>query len=221
MAAGFGDAEHGFVDAEPNHRLDEFEVLLEAVLVHLDPIGFELFPEFRHHRVVDDEVRLDELAAGGRAAYPRVALGRVALREALELLPRVQRPAEPRRIESLDRAGDALVGLDAAAAVDRTARVSVLQLVGRVRPRLILILEAVAQIFVEGRVPRTLNQPAARRVVVRRGQRETGRAADLVDRLDERLAEGRLADNVGAIVILERAGDDLGRAGAVAVSGQQ
>ena len=81
----------------------------------------------------------------------------------------------------------------------------------------VLVLQAIELIFVEGFVPRTLNQPATRRVVVRRRQREPGAAADPVDRLHERLAERRLADDVGAIVILEGAGDDFRRARTVTV----
>ena len=81
----------------------------------------------------------------------------------------------------------------------------------------VLVAQRVAEILVEGRVPRPLNQAAARRVVVRRRQRQAGAAADAIDRLHQRLAERRLADDVGAIVILQRAGDDLRRAGAVAV----
>ncbi len=66
----------------------------------------------------------------------------------------------------------------------------------------VLILERVELILVERRVPRTLNQAPARRVVVRGRQRQAGAAADAVHRLHERLAERRLADDIGAIVIL-------------------
>ena len=50
-----------------------------------------------------------------------------------------------------------------------------------------------------------------------RRQRKPGVLGDLEDRLHQALAEGRLADDQGAIMILQRAGDDLRRRGRIAV----
>src|SRR5581483_1896709 len=103
--------------------------------------------------------------------------------------------------------GNALVRFDAAAAIHGPAGVGSLQLARRVRALDVLILEAVAQVLVEGGVPRPLDEAAARRVVMRRRQREPCLPADAIDRLHERFAEGGLADDVRTIVILQSAGD--------------
>ena len=65
-----------------------------------------------------------------RQRDPRVAPAREALGVDVEQLPRVERAAEPRRVEALDRPVEAPVGLDAAAAVDLAARVGELQILG-------------------------------------------------------------------------------------------
>src|SRR5207245_4071320 len=108
-------------------------------------------------------------------------------------------------------------GLDSATAVNRAAGVGAFQVGGVVRAIGVLIFQPIELILVEGLVPRTLNQPPARRVVMRRREREARAAADAVNRLHQRLPERRLADDVGAIVVLQGAGDNLRRAGAVAV----
>ncbi len=56
-----------------------------------------------------------------------------------------------------------------------------------------------------------LDEAAGRRVVVVGGEGEAGVFADLEDGLNQALAEGGFADDQGAIMILEGAGDDLGR----------
>ena len=66
-------------------------------------------------------------------------------------------------------------------------------------------------------VERLLDGAAAGRVVERRGQRQARVLRQRKDALHQALAEARLADDGGAVVILQRAGDDLGRAGALAV----
>src|SRR6202011_5422699 len=109
-----------------------------------------------------------------------------------------------------------LVGFYPAAAVDRASRVGVFQVARIMRPRRILILERIAEVLVERRVPRPLNQATARRVVMRGRQREPRAGADAIYRLHERLAERCLADDVGTVVILKGAGDDLRGARAVA-----
>ena len=81
----------------------------------------------------------------------------------------------------------------------------------------VLVAHGVREVLVEARVPRPLDEPPARRVVVRGGEREARPAADAVDGLHERLAERRFADDVGAVVILQRARHDLRRARAAAV----
>ena len=55
-----------------------------------------------------------------------------------------------------------------------------------------------------------LDKPSRWRVVVVGGEREAGVLGDLEHRLHQALAEGSLADDQRAIVILQRAGDDLG-----------
>ena len=71
-------------------------------------------------------------------------------------------------------------------------------------------------ILVEGAVPRTLNEPPAWRVIARRRDRSARALRQPIDRLHERLPERRLSDDERTIVILQRAGDNLGgaRAGA-------
>src|SRR5581483_10293478 len=96
-----------------------------------------LLAEVVQHRLVNGELRLHSRPAGELAADARVAFGGEALREARELLAAEQRSSEPRRIESArvvrpHWTDDALVGLDATAAVDGTPRVGVLQLARRV-----------------------------------------------------------------------------------------
>ena len=49
------------------------------------------------------------------------------------------------------------------------------------------------------------------------GEREAGVLGDLEDGLDETLAEGGLADDEGAVVVLQGTGDDLGCRCGVAV----
>ena len=59
-----------------------------------------------------------------------------------------------------------------------------------------------------------LDQAAAGRVVVRGGERQAGVIAQRENGLHQSLAEGGLAQNPGAVMILQRAGDDLrGRSG--------
>src|SRR6185436_13605265 len=108
----------------------------------------------------------------------RIAFRSKRLGELLEFLPVIQRTGEAARIESFNRTGDSFVGLDAAAAVDGTAGIGALQIARAVLPLDILILERVAQVLVEGGVPGTLDQPAARRVIVRRRQRQARAATD-------------------------------------------
>ena len=89
--------------------------------------------------------------------------------------------------------------------------------VGLCVPLDVLIAQRVELVLVKGSVPRPLNEPAARRVVVRRRQREAGAAADAIHRLHECFAERGLADEHPAIVILQCARHDFRCAGAVAV----
>ena len=72
-------------------------------------------------------------AAAGARRDARVALAREPLRVGGEQVARVERAAEPRRVEALDRAVEAAIGLDAAAAVHLAAAVGVLQILGLVR----------------------------------------------------------------------------------------
>ena len=62
-----------------------------------------------------------------------------------------------------------------------------------------------------------LDEAARGRVVVIGGQRQAGVLAEVVDGLHQALAEGGFAHDQGAVVILQRAGDDLGGRGGVAI----
>src|SRR5262249_33569159 len=59
-------------------------------------------------------------------------------------------------------------------------------------------------------LPLAMNRAAARRIPFARGELEVVAAVERVDGLYEPLAERRRAEDERAIVILERAGDDLG-----------
>src|SRR5262249_22190169 len=148
-------------------------------------------------------------------ADARVAFSRELLRVVGKLAAPVQRASELRRVEAFERTVDALVGLDAAAAVHWTPRVGVFQIDGIVRAIGVLVLQPVELILIERLIPGSLNEAAARRVIVRGRQRQARASADRINRLHQRLAERRLADDVSAIVILQRARDDLRGAGAV------
>src|SRR6185437_12702958 len=58
-----------------------------------------------------------------------------------------------------------------------------------------------------------LDQPSAGRVVMGGGQGQAGAIVEPHYGLHQTLAEGRLADDQATVVVLHRAGDDLGRAG--------
>ncbi len=62
-----------------------------------------------------------------------------------------------------------------------------------------------------------LDEAARGRVVVIGGQRQAGILAQVVDGLHQALAEGGFADDQRAVVILQRAGDDLSRRSGAAV----
>src|SRR4029450_5245729 len=110
---------------------------------------------------VDDEVARNRFAARRFAADARIAFGGEPLGVVLERAAHEQRPSEPSGIESLERTRDALVGLDAAAAVHRATGVGMFQVARAVRSVRILILQAVAQVLIEARVPGPLNEPPA------------------------------------------------------------
>src|SRR6516225_7192715 len=62
-----------------------------------------------------------------------------------------------------------------------------------------------------------LDRAARRRVVARRGQRDAPAIIDRDDRLHRALAEGSRAEKRRALLILQRARDDLGRRGRAAI----
>src|SRR6266511_3409702 len=103
MSSRVGDPEHDLVDAESDHRPNEIDVRLEAVLVDLDLVGDELLAEVRHHRILDREVAADGLPARGLTGYARVALGRKFLRVVLERRTCIEHPSEPARVEAFER----------------------------------------------------------------------------------------------------------------------
>ena len=81
----------------------------------------------------------------------------------------------------------------------------------------LLIASRIRKILVEALVPRTLNQTAGGREVVRGRQCEAGPFAEAIDRLDERLPPRRLTDDQPAVVILQCACDDFRCARAAAI----
>jgi len=153
MTLSLGDAEYGFVDPESNHRPNEVEILLEALFVDSDPFGLQVLAEVGQHGVVDDEIRLHDLTAGRRLRDACIALGVELLRVAGKRLPTIQKPSHSTRIESLDGTDNPLVGLDAAATIDGTSGIGAFEIARVVRPVDLLILQLVAQILVERRVP--------------------------------------------------------------------
>jgi hypothetical protein len=68
-----------------------------------------------------------------------------------------------------------------------------------------------------GSMPMRLDGAPGGRVVARRGQLERGAVVDGHDGLHGALAEGLLAHDNGAALVLQGAGDDLGRGGTAAV----
>ena len=181
-----------------------------------------MLPEIGQHVIVDHEIHFDHPPAGRLLPDAHVAFRGVFLRVAGKGLPRIQHPPEPADVEPAgasrtDRSRDAFVRLDAAAAVHRPPGVGVFQLARTVRPLGVLIAQRVKLVLVEGLVPRPLNEPAARRVVVRRRERKAGVAVNPIHGLDERFSERGFAHHIRAIVILQRAGDDLRCARAAAV----
>ena len=62
-----------------------------------------------------------------------------------------------------------------------------------------------------------LDQAAARRVILRGGQRQAGVFHQRINGLHQAFAECVVAQNPGAVVILQGAGNDLGGAGGIAV----
>ena len=124
-------------------------------------VVLQVFAEVGDDGVVHDEVRGDGPAPGRLLRDAGVARRHVFHGVVLEFSPAVQHPSELRRVEALDRSGQTPVGLDAAAAVDWTARVRPLQIAGVVRPGGVLVVGPVAQILVEGRVPGPLNEASA------------------------------------------------------------
>src|SRR5262245_9998408 len=102
------------------------------------------------------------------------------------------------------------IGLDAVASVDGAAEVG-LFLFGMFGAASGVALRIAASVVLKERSVRVvaLNQPSARRVVLRDGQGQGAARLQREDALDESLAEARLADDQTAIVILDGAGDDL------------
>src|SRR5205823_4932084 len=99
--------------------------------------------------------------------------------------------------------GDAvfLVGRDAVSSVHGAAAV------GLVGVLIVVLALVAAVIFPEGAVRVvSLNEPPARRVVLRDGQQERGVSGQGIGGLDEPFPEGVLAEDPGAIMILQSAG---------------
>jgi hypothetical protein len=111
---------------------------------------------------------------------------------------------------------DLFVGGDASAAVDGASGVGELDLevrfvgLGGVVADVIVVVERDVVVV-------ALNEASGGSVVVVGREGQTGVLGDLEDGLDEAFAEGGFADDEGAVVVLQGAGDDLSRGGGVAV----
>ena len=106
---------------------------------------------------------------------------------------------------------------DAAAAIDRAARVGLerrTRLLGRVG--LVRVRRRFDELAVH-ELARTLNRAPARREPFARRELERVAAVERIHALHQTLAVARLSDDERAIVILQRAGDDLGRRGGALV----
>ena len=121
---------------------------------------------------------------------------------------------------------DHVVGRHAAAAVDLAAEIGVedrpvlaLRLIDRRQFVLVAVVavRVVPGVVVPVRGVVALDQPPRRRVVARRRQGQPGAVGQLVDRLHQALAPGRLADDEADVVILDGARNDLGGGGGAAV----
>src|SRR5205823_6537833 len=108
---------------------------------------------------------------------------------------------------ALDRRnGD--VGRDPASTIDSAPTVGKFDFLVRVVAGLVL---AIVIIVVKRDVAVvTLNQASAGRVVTRGGQRQPSVLRKRIDRLHQALAEGDLAYDQAAVVILNRSGNNLG-----------
>ena len=194
----------------PNWRLEELalDACLQPVIYAgdvsigiFDVLGLEEVLELLHHGVVDGEV----------AGYGVV--GEIVLAEVEEGVVLIESVLEVVRLGRVDL----LVGGDAAAAVDGASGVGELDLEVRlVLGRGALVADVVV-VVERDVVVVALDEAAGRGVVVVSRQGEAGVLGDLEDGLDEALAEGGLAGDEGAVVVLKCAGDDLGGRGGAAV----
>src|SRR5208337_876366 len=109
------------------------------------------------------------------------------------------------------------VGGDAATAVDRAPAVGHLHFVVRVGTR-VTVLAVVVIVVVERDVAIvTLDQSATRSVVLGCGQRQSGVLRQWVNGLHQPLAERSLAGDQAAVMVLNGAGNNLGRRSRAAV----
>src|SRR5689334_17425844 len=95
-------------------------------------------------------------------------------------------------------------------ALGAVLRVDLALLLGSKTAREVVVVETAVRII-------TLDQSTRRREVFRDRQQQRRVVVQLEWKLYETFAEGRFADDQRAIVILKRAGDDLGRRSSVAV----
>jgi len=183
--------------------LDPVQVAGDVGVAEFDLIGLEEVLELLEDGVVDGEVAGDGVGC-------QVVLGEVDEEDVVRLLQ--QRDLEAVEVGDIDL----LVGGDASSAVDGAAGVGELDFeVGFVG-----LLGAVAdEEVVVGRnaVVVALDEAARGGEVVVCGEGEAGVVEGVEDGLDEALAEGGLADDEGAVVVLQGAGDDLGGGCGVAV----
>src|SRR5688500_9797517 len=216
VAARFFDPEQVHVDLVPNHRADEGLILLEGLIVHADALGDDVVPEVGQHLVGHREAAPDVLPLAA-AARARVACGFELFGEADEQAAAHEHATEACRIEALDWAGEESIGLDAATAVDLASRVRIFEFRRVMFTGALLGPQGIGEVLVERAIPGPLNQAATRCLVLSGCEREARLVADAIERLHERFAEGRLANDEATIVILHRARHDLGCAGAVPV----
>ena len=182
---------------------DPVEVGGDVCVAEVDLIGLEEVLELLEDGVVNGEVAGDGVGC-------QVVLGEVDEEDVVRLLQ--QRDLKAVELGQVDL----LVWGDATASVDGAAGVGELDFeVGFVG-----LLGAVAdEEVVVGRnaVVVALDEASGGGVVVVCGEGEAGVVGGVEDGLDEALAEGGLADDEGAVVVLQGAGDDLRGGGGVSV----
>src|SRR6266851_3097344 len=162
-------------------------------VVVVDLVGLEEVLKLLYHRIVDFEVFCD--CVGGQVMLAEVEEGVVSKEAFLKGIGL--------------QVVDLFIGSDASTAVDSPAGVGELDLEVALVLGLVFVVAHVVVVVERDVVVVALDQAAGGRVVVVGGESEARVLCDGEDGLDQTLAEGGFADDQGAIVILQGAGDDF------------